>query len=536
MVFILHFLQNDYMSIGVNAHRSDIKNFLWDFENPVILTQMDGSWQESKEQESDRQLYLPATPVSLLGHRDICKDLGIKFPYLAGSMANGISSEDLVTTMGKSSLLGFFGAAGLTADRVEKAIITIQNTCQGEAPFGFNLIHSPNEPGLESAISDLYLKHGIPIVEASAFLKLTLPLVRYRLAGIYQHSDGTIVAPNKVIAKVSRLEMAEKFLSPVPAAMLQQLVAENMLTPQQAEWSQMIPAASHLTIEADSGGHTDNRPLVALFPAMAALKDRMQAKFSYKVPLFLGVAGGIATPHGLAAAFSMGADYVVTGSINQSCREAGTSDDVKKMLAEMSMADTMMAAAADMFEMGVKVQVLKKGTMFPMRANRLFDLYKKYTCLEDIPDEEQRYLQDQIFRQGFESVWQDTTAYFRAHDPQQIQRALRDKRHQMALIFRSYLGRSSTWANQGEMDRRLDFQIWCGPSMGAFNEWTQGSFLARPEERDVVTVAFNLLAGATVVFRQQVLKSQGYFLREESNPRPLTREELSERVSEFRND
>ena len=27
-----------------------------------------------------------------------------------------------------------------------------------------------------------------------------------------------------------------------------------------------------------------------------------------------------------------------------------------------------MAPAADMFEMGVKLQVLKRGTMFPMRA------------------------------------------------------------------------------------------------------------------------------------------------------------------------
>ena len=64
----------------------------------------------------------------------------------------------------------------------------------------------------------------------------------------------------------------------------------------------------------------------------------------------------------------MGAAFVVTGSVNQACIESGSSDIVRKMLAEASQADVTMAPAADMFEMGVKVQVLKRGTMFAMRG------------------------------------------------------------------------------------------------------------------------------------------------------------------------
>jgi NAD(P)H-dependent flavin oxidoreductase YrpB (nitropropane dioxygenase family) len=70
----------------------------------------------------------------------------------------------------------------------------------------------------------------------------------------------------------------------------------------------------------------------------------------------------------------MGAGYVLVGSINQACVESGTCDMVRQMLADAEQADTAMCPAADMFEMGVKVQVLKRGTMFAMRATKLYEL------------------------------------------------------------------------------------------------------------------------------------------------------------------
>ena len=48
----------------------------------------------------------------------------------------------------------------------------------------------------------------------------------------------------------------------------------------------------------------------------------------------LGVSGGIGTPASVLAAFTQGADFIMTGSINQSCLEARTSVSVKEMLAE----------------------------------------------------------------------------------------------------------------------------------------------------------------------------------------------------------
>lgn len=59
----------------------------------------------------------------------------------------------------------------------------------------------------------------------------------------------------------------------------------------------------------------------------------------------------------MAAAFAMGAAYVVTGSINQACLESGSSTLARRMLCQADPADVIMAPAADMFEMGIKLQV-----------------------------------------------------------------------------------------------------------------------------------------------------------------------------------
>jgi PfaD family protein len=423
-------------------------------------------------------------------------------------MANGIGSVEVVEALGRAGMLAFFGAAGLSLPAVETAIERLRK--HGEMlPAGFNLIHSPNEPDLEAAVVDLYLRRGIRLVEASAFLDLTLPVVRYRVHAIQRDSAGRIITPNRIVAKVSRVEVAAKFLAPPPAAMLRQLIATGAITRDQAEWAAQVPVAQDLTAEADSAGHTDNRPAVTLLPTMLALRDRLQAQFGYTQPLRIGAAGGISTPAAAAAALTMGAAYILTGSVNQACVESGSSDIVREMLAQAEQADTMMAPAADMFEMGVKVQVLKRGTMFAMRAAKLYEIYRTRASLDEIPAADRATLEKTIFRASLEDIWAQTRDYFQRRDPAQIERACRDPRHKMALVFRWYLGQSSRWANAGEPSRKIDYQIWCGPAMGAFNEWVKGSFLERAANRRVATVALNILYGAAVLMRAASLRSQG---------------------------
>jgi len=452
---------------------------------------------------------VPPFSIDQLGDSRFCKDYGIEYPLLGGSMAHQISSVEIVEALGKNGMLAFLGTAGLSPEQVENAIGVLKHK-MGNFPYGFNLIHSPNEPRLEEAIVDLYLREKIRLIEASAYLTMTLPLVKFRVCGIHRDADGNVVAPNRIIAKVSRVEVATKFFSPPPSAILKELVNSGFINSRQAEMASSIPVAQDVTAEADSGGHTDNRPAITLVPTILALRDRMQKQFNYRVPLRVGAAGGIATPQSLAAAFAMGAAYVMTGSVNQSCIESGLSTAGKEMLSQAQQADVTMAPAGDMFEMGVTVQVLKRGTMFPMRAAKLYELYKEYKSIEEIPEKERIMLEQSVFKAPLTEIWEQTKAFFRKRDPSQIERAEKDPKHLMALVFRWYLGQSPRWAVSGDVSRKIDFQIWCGPAMGAFNEWVKGTFLEPLENRKIVVVLLNLLYGGAVVNRLNSARNQGF--------------------------
>ncbi|WP_370543382.1 PfaD family polyunsaturated fatty acid/polyketide biosynthesis protein [Geobacter sp. OR-1] len=455
----------------------------------------------------------PPCPAENLGSLEFCADLGIRFPYLGGSMAKGISSVEMAIELGKAGMLGFFGAAGLPLATVEAAIDRLM---AAGVPFGINLIHSPQEPDLEQALAELYIRKGVRLVEASAFLALSLPLVRYRVHGIRRRPDGSIETPNRIIAKVSREELAVKFFSPPPEKFLAQLVAEGAISGDQADMASRIPMAQYVTAEADSGGHTDNRPALALYPTIRSVASRLQDEHRYDVRLMTGLGGGIGTPHAAAAAFAMGASWIMAGSVNQACVESGTSPAVREMLAATRQADVIMAPAADMFEMGVTVQVLKRGTMFPMRAAKLYDLYRSCNGIDDIPAPERDKLEKTVFRSSLAEIWQQTRAYFLHRDPRQVERGDRDPKHRMALVFRWYLGQGAHWAKDGEASRTVDYQVWCGPAMGAFNEWVDETFLALPENRRVVTVANNILFGAALLTRASFLRCQGASLPEET--------------------
>jgi PfaD family protein len=443
-----------------------------------------------------------------LGDPDFLAAHGVQWPYMSGAMANGIAGEDLVIALAKAGFLASFGAAGLLPDRIAAALDRFEREIPG-LPFACNLIHSPSEELLERSAVELYLERGVRCVEASAFMDLTPHIVRYRLAGLSRGKDGNVETANRVIAKVSRAETASKFLSPAPASMVQALLAEGLITAEQAELAREVPVAEDITVEADSGGHTDRRPLPALLPSMLRLRNSLVARYGYRTSVRIGAAGGISTPESVLAAFAAGASYVVTGSVNQACLESATSDTTRALLAQADVTDCEMAPAADMFEMGVNLQVLRKGTLFPMRARRLYGIYREYSGIAAIPADERAKIESQIFRRSLDEVWASCQEYFTRRDPAQLERAENDPKRQMALIFRWYLGMSSRWSNVGESDRTMDYQIWCGPAMGAFNDWAAGSYLEGPEQRRVADVAMQLMHGAAYLARVEQLRLAG---------------------------
>ncbi len=462
----------------------------------------------NKESLPEIKAFVPGISPETIGDKNFKNRHLIKYPYIAGAMANGITSAAIVKTMAQNGMMGFFGAGGLSHEKIEENIIDLKSSLN-DKPFGFNLIHSLSDQAHEMATVKLYLKHNINLISAAAFMRMTPALVYYRIKGIYKNSKGFIVAPNNIIAKVSRVEIASQFFSPPPIKLVNNLLKKGLITKKEAIFSQKIPMAYDLTAEADSGGHTDNRPALALLPTMLALKDEFMEKYKFNEPLCVGLAGGIATPQSAAAAFSMGAAYILTGSINQSCVEAGICEDVKKMLCQAQQADVAMTPAADMFEIGARVQVLKRGTLFPVRAEKLYKFYQACNSFDEIDKKSKQEIEEKILQSSFNDVWESTRDFFkRTGNIKEIEKAQNNSKHKMALVFRSYLGLSSKWAIAGHVKRKMDYQIWCGPAIGAFNQWVKGSFLETHENRKTAEIALNLIFGACISLRVSILKLQ----------------------------
>ena len=452
---------------------------------------------------------VPAIAPGTLGSASFCATHHTRMAYVAGAMAGGIASADLVIAMAEADLLGFFGAGGLPLPAVRDNVARMAERLGDRQNWGCNLLHNPAEPAVEEQTVDLYLEFGVTRVSASAYMDLSPAVVRYRASGLSRAADGTLVARHHVLAKVSRPEVAEKFLRPPPKSLLDELVAKGGITAEQAELAAGLPTACDITAEADSGGHTDHRPLVVLLPILQDLRDRVQDEENYPVELRVGAAGGLGTPRSIWAAFAMGADYVLTGSVNQAAKEAGTSDLTRAMLAEAAYTDVASGPAPDMFELGAKVQVLSRGSMYARRAQQLYDLYKAHPSMDDIPANVRSKLEKQIFKRPLAEVWEGPRDYWQERDPAQVARAEKEPRHKMALTFRWYLGMTSRWARIGDDDRKRDFQIWCGPAMGGFNAWAAGTDLEPLQARSVVSIADALMTGAAGEARVALARTQG---------------------------
>jgi len=301
------------------VNEAGIKKRLLDLDSPIYFSGSDRFGVSSKLSTKKSENLVACAgrvPYTGLGDDAFKKAHGTAYAYYAGAMANGIASEELVIALGKAGFLCSFGAAGLVKSRVEEAIKQIQKELPN-GPYAFNLIHSPNEPALEKGNVDLFLKYGIKTVEASAYMALTEHIVHYRVAGLKKEKNGKVIRNNRVIAKVSRMEVATRFMEPAPEKLLDKLLSLGLITQEQKELAALVPMSDDVTVEADSGGHTDNRPLVSVLPSIIALRDQIQEKYQYDELIRVGVGGGIGTANAAVGAVMRGAAYIVRGSSNQ---------------------------------------------------------------------------------------------------------------------------------------------------------------------------------------------------------------------------
>ena len=460
-----------------------------------------------------RDVVLPETekahPVQL-GSSAFCRDYHVKHAYVARALSRGISSVEMVVSMGSSGLLSFFGAGGLKYDETAAALSRIQESLSAGQPYGMSLDYLLLKDHEETRLVNLFLDRGVSSIEAVNYLKITPDLVTYRLKGVHLQEDGTIKTPNRIMAYVSRPEIAALFMKPAPAEIVKALLQQNRISREEARLAEMIPMAGDLCAMADSGGITSQAPAYSLLPAMLRLRDEMNQQFAYAQPIRLGTGGGIGTPEAAAAAFTIGADFIATGSINQATLEAGTSKAVKERLVKVDVQDTTQAPVAETFEIGSHANVLKRGLFFAARAKRLHTIYLQHGSLEDIDQQTRRQIQEKYFKCDFAEVWR---LQCQGLNKGELEKAENNPKWKMLQVFKWYFERAWDLAQKGSRESSVDYLVHCGPAMGAFNRWQRGTSLENHWERRRVAYLADLLmeeAGALVLNRSQRFLDSGH--------------------------
>ncbi|MFZ4927989.1 ACP S-malonyltransferase [Chryseobacterium sp. Mn2064] len=441
-----------------------------------------------------------------LGSHEFRKDYGLKYAYAAGSMYRGIASPQLVVRLAKAGFMGFLGTGGMPLADIEKNIIKIQEELTNGEPYGVNFLHNLNDPASEMKAVELLLLYGVTNIEASAYMQMMPALVYYRLKGLQKGPNGEVICRHNIIAKVSRPEVAEVFMRPAPDKIVRNLLEENLITAEQAALSKKVPMSYDICVEADSGGHTDRGIAMVLLPSIQRLRTDIMAEYAYEKEIRVGLAGGIGTPQAATCAYIMGADFIVTGSVNQCTVEAGTSDAVKDLLQDINVQDTDYAPAGDMFEIGAKVQVLRRGVLFAARANKLYALYNQYNSLEEIPEKTIIQLEKTYFEKSIAEIWNEVREYCKNVGAEaEITKAEQNPKTKMALVFRWYFGYTNKLAFEGNIENKANFQIHTGSALGAFNQWVKGTPMESWKNRHVDEIGLNIMVGAAKLLENTAL-------------------------------
>jgi trans-AT polyketide synthase/acyltransferase/oxidoreductase domain-containing protein len=457
---------------------------------PLIAVDKATSLPSSASSSSLQQRTIQAED---LGAKSFRERFGLKFAYMSGAMYKGIGSPEIVIKMAKAGMLGSLGTGGKSLSWSEDCLKRFQKELNGQQAFCLNILCHPTTPQVEMDQIELFMKYQARVIEASAFMQVTPALAYFRFKGAKIDAAGKVHVPNQIIAKISRPEVANSFLSPVDPKIIDNLVKQGKLSEEEAKIATKISVASDLIVEADSGGHTDAGVMSVLIPAIIRIRDENVAKYQFVEKVHVGSGGGIGSPEAALAAFCLGADFIVTGSINQATVEAGQSEAAKNLLQEMNVQDTAYCPAGDMFEIGARVQVLKRGVFFPARASKLHDIYRMYTSVDQIDAAMKKQIEEKYFQKTFEQVWSECEKYWGEHDASHLADAKKSPKAKMAMIFKWYFGLSTRLAMDGVIERKVDFQIHTGPALGAFNQWVKGTALESWKNRHVDEIGVKLM-------------------------------------------
>ena len=414
-----------------------------------------------------------------LGNAGFCRAHNLRHAYVVGSPTPGIRTPEMVVEATEAGLLAYLDDYRPTP---AEAIEQTRRRLGSQAAFGVGLFRQ-----VETSVVDAAIERGIEFAEAVGYRQITPALVRFRFAG----TGGDPRKSRRLAALVTHVYQVELFTRPAPEAVIHGLAADGALTVAEASAARRRPVATDLCVMCGTG---DGPDFATLLPAVRSLRDRAQTE---EEPIFVGAGGALGNPEAIACAFLLGADFVRTGSVNMGCVESALDPDLRQALSRLEPGETTGAPAADGFALGARIQVMKKGSFFAARAQKLYELYRFHDSLDDLDRDQVASLEKTVFRQSLGDLRRQIRPSADG-DPKAL----------MADVFRSYLEQSRQWALGGHDERRVDFQVPCDESMAAFNRYVAGTELQSAEARRVTDLARRLLDDARALLVER-LQSMG---------------------------
>ncbi|KAA1246069.1 SDR family NAD(P)-dependent oxidoreductase [Aquimarina sp. RZ0] len=461
--------------------------------------------------ESDRNTIenCPVKPNDL-GNKLFQKRYGCKWSYYVGGMYRGIASEELVVKCGNSDILGILGYMRLPFDEVDQILGTLRTKLANKT-YGIGFSPSSftgDSTAIDMKFIDLYIKHEVPVLELATHIDVSKEIVYARCKGL-RKSGEKIIRPRLLLGKLSRLELAEKFMSPAPYDILVSLINEGLISEEEAEIAKKIPLCDDIVFEGSSAGYTDQQPVLISLPSFISLRNSMMIKYGYTDQILIGYGGGLGTPSAIAATFMMGADFVLTGSINQCTVESGMSSPAKKLLENANIYDFDLTPHGYALKYGFKIQALNKGTKFVSNSKYLGDIWNRYDSLESIPETIIKQI-EKIFGRTLDEVWDLVIEHKKKTNPDQINEAHKDPKLKMTLVFIWYYAFTQKVTLTGDENYIDHYQIHSGPAMGAFNQFVKGTEYENWQNRHVNEIAELLMNYTCPIFYESRLDNSIY--------------------------
>ncbi|MDA9224210.1 ACP S-malonyltransferase [Tateyamaria sp.] len=406
---------------------------------------------------------------------------------IGGSLRDGVASADLVIAAGKNGFFCSYGAQQLGKEKVLSDIARIKAEL-GTKRFGVGFVPYWKAPEADIHLIEALLKAGVETLELSGLIAPSLALVRFRLTGARLMSNGHAIAPNTIIAKVTRPSTAISFMAPPPPDKVKEALARRLITEQEAEAAPYLPLAQDICAHGDAAGQSNTSNVLGLLPVLQSARDRMRAAGELSAPVRIGASGGFGHPKSIAAGFMMGADFVMITAPLQCTYEAGTSSRVKEMLQVCDVDDCDYAPAGQFFEQGGQSQVLRKGVFFPARARKLYSLWQYHDAISKIDSKTRIQLEKNYFANDLEQVWHDVERrMWKEQNSIEIEHAQSDEKTKMGLVFKQYFRQSVQYALQGQSNQIVNFQIQSSSAMGAVNNWIGHSLWEQRHAADLLS-------------------------------------------------